>query len=48
VIQIPNGKDPDGYIQAGGDFTACIETSLSAISFFLQMGEKKYDIHSVI
>jgi DNA primase len=48
VIQIDGGKDPDEYIESGGDFAALIEHSISPIQFFIDAGKSRYDFDSVV
>ncbi len=48
IIHIPNGKDPDDYVQSGGNVESLKETALNVVDFYLKMGEKKYDTSTII
>ncbi|MBS9783932.1 DNA primase [Candidatus Gracilibacteria bacterium] len=48
IIQIPNGKDPDDFIQSGGDVSLLKKTAINVVDFYLQMGQKKYDTSTII
>ena len=48
IIQIPGGKDPDEFIESGGDFAKCIEESISPIQFYIDAGASRYDLSSFV
>lgn len=48
IISIPNGKDPDWFIQSGGDFQTCLDTARSPIDFFMHEWKQKFDITAKI
>lgn len=48
VIIIPNGKDPDEFIKSGGNFEDLKNHSLSAIEYYVKMGEKEYNLNTLV
>lgn len=48
VIQVEGGKDPDEFIESGGDFTKLIEQAISPVQFFINAGKSRYDFDSVV
>lgn len=48
IILIPNGKDPDEFIKSGGDFTELKNSSLSAIEYYVKMGEREYNTNTLV
>ncbi len=48
VIQIDGGKDPDEYIESGGDFATLIAKSITPVQFFINAGKSRYDFDSVV
>lgn len=48
IIQIEGGKDPDEYVESGGDFNKLIGHSITPVQFFIQAGSAKYDFNSAI
>ena len=44
VISLPDAKDPDEFIKAGGDFREAMKTALTPIQFYIKEGAKKYNI----
>ena len=48
IIQISGGKDPDEFIESGGDFKACIENAISPIQFYIDAGSSRFDLTSFV
>jgi DNA primase len=48
IIQIGGGKDPDEFIESGGDFKSCIATAISPIQFYIDAGSSRFDLTSFV
>ncbi|MDD3119984.1 MAG: DNA primase [Candidatus Gracilibacteria bacterium] len=49
IIVLPeNIKDADEYIKSGGDFNISIDNALDYISYYLEIGRKKFNINTPI
>jgi len=44
VISLPDAKDPDEFIKAGGNFQEVMKNALTPIQFYIKEGSKRYDI----
>jgi DNA primase len=47
IIQLPNGKDPDEYLQSGGIWAEAESKALSPIAYTLQQLTHQFDITTV-
>lgn len=48
VIVIPEWKDPDEFIRSGWDFMGLIDSSLSAIDFYIKHWKLEFDMDTII
>lgn len=48
IIQVDGGKDPDEYIESGGDFNGLIAKAITPVQFFINAGKSRYDFESVV
>jgi DNA primase len=48
IIRIDGGKDPDEFIESGGNFNTCIEKAISPVEFYVLAGATRYDLASFV
>ncbi len=48
IIQVDGGKDPDEFIESGGNFTTLIEAAITPVQFFINAGKGRYDFDSAV
>lgn len=48
IIRIEWGKDPDEFIESGGDFDDCIKKAISPVEFYVIAGASRYDLESFV
>lgn len=48
IILIPEGKDPDEFTKAGGNFSELRHTSLSVVDYYIKMGEREYNLNTLV
>lgn len=47
IIVIPNGKDPDDFVQGGGNFSDLIASAQTAVHYYLSVAKSRYDLSGI-